>query len=82
MLEYTRIEPPVMIIATGENVLYGTAESILLAVVRGTDDVLRTIKGPGLKINTFSCLVAAKKGVKQSLKRMAHSSTLNREVFS
>ena len=36
--EYTRIEPPTVITTAGNNVLRGTAQGILLAVVRGTDD--------------------------------------------
>ena len=38
MQEYTRIEPPMEITAAGNNVLRGTAQGILLVVVRGTDD--------------------------------------------
>ena len=69
MQEYTRIEPPIEIIAAGNNVLRGTAQGILLVVVRGTDDALRTVKlaivlVPGLKRNIFSSSAAAKKGVK------------------
>ena len=44
MFECTRIEPPIEIIAARDNVLRGTAQSILLA--RGTDDVLKTVKLP------------------------------------
>ena len=44
MLEYTSIEPPMKIRATGDNVLRGPAQGILLGVVRSTDDVLRTVK--------------------------------------
>ena len=46
MLEYTSIELPVEIAAAGHNVLRGTAQNILLVVVRGTDNVLRTVKMP------------------------------------
>ena len=46
MLEYTRIEPPKEIRAAGDNVLCGTAQGILPVVVRGTDNVLRTVKLP------------------------------------
>ena len=57
------------ITAAGNNVLRGTAQGILLVVVRSTDDALRTVKlpmvlVPGLKINLFSSLAAANKGVK------------------
>ena len=44
MFEYTKIEPPIEIRAARDNVLRGTAQSILLA--RGTDDVLKTVKLP------------------------------------
>ena len=55
--------------ATGDNVLRGTAQDILLVVVRGTDNVLRTVKlpmvlVPGLKRNIFSTSAAAQKSVK------------------
>ena len=70
MLEYTRIEPPMEIIATGDNVLRGTAQGILIVVVHGTDDVLETAKipvvvVPGLKRNIFFISAAAQKGVKK-----------------
>ena len=38
MLECTTIEPPVEIRAVGDDVLRGTAQGILLVVVRGTDE--------------------------------------------
>ena len=38
ILKHTRMESP-MVRATGDNVLYGTAQGILLVVVRGTADV-------------------------------------------
>ena len=68
MQDYTRIKPPIVITTAGNNVLRGTAQGILLVVVRGTDDDLRTIKlpivvlVPGLKTNIFSSSAAAKKG--------------------
>lgn len=43
MLEYTRTESPTVIRAGRDNVLRGIAQGILLLVVRGTDDVLRTV---------------------------------------
>ena len=46
MLEYTRIKPPMEIRAAGDNVLCGTAQAILLVVVRGKDNVSRTAKLP------------------------------------
>ena len=38
MLEYTRIEPPMKIRAAGDNILHGTAQSVLVVVVRSTYD--------------------------------------------
>ena len=63
----TRIQPSIEITAAGNNVLRGTAQGILLVVVRGTDDALRTVKlpkvlVPGLKRNIFSSSTSAKKG--------------------
>ena len=46
------------ITAAGNNVLRGTAQAILLTVVRDTDDALKTVKF------MFSSSAAAKKGVK------------------
>ena len=68
MLENTKIEPPMEIRAAGGNVLHGTAQGTLLVVVRGTGNVLRTVKlpavlVPGLKRQLFSSLAAAQKGV-------------------
>ena len=68
MQEYARIEPPMEITAAGNNVLRSAAQGILLIVVRGTDDALRTVKlpialVPGLKRNLFSTSAAAKKDV-------------------
>ena len=56
------------ITAAGDNVLRDNAQGILLIVVRGTDDVLRTVKlhiivlVPGSKRNLISSSAAAKKG--------------------
>ena len=68
-LEYTRIKSPMEVRAAGDNVLRGTAQGILLVVVRVTDDVLRTVKlpivlVPGRKRKIFSTSAAAQKGVK------------------
>ena len=65
MQEYTRIEPPMEMTAGGNNVLRGTAQGILLVVVRGTGDAVRTVKlpivvVPGLERNIF--LSSAEKG--------------------
>ena len=57
MHEYTRIKPPMVITTAGNNMLRGTAQGILLVVVRGRDDGLRIVKlpigvlVPGLKRN-------------------------------
>ena len=86
MLEYTRIKPPMEIPVAGDNVLRGSTQGIVLVVVRGTDDVLRTVKlpivlVPGLKRNVFSSSAAAQKGVK-TMKMMANLSTFECLVFS
>ena len=46
MLEYSRIEPPMNIRVAGDNVLLGTVQVIKLIVVRGTENILRTVKLP------------------------------------
>ena len=85
MLEYTKIEPPIKITAAGNNMLSGTAQSILLVVVRGTDDALKIVKLPivlvsRLKRNLFSSLAAAKKGVKIIIEQ--NGSSLDLGAFS
>ena len=60
--------------AAGNNLLRGTAQIILIVVVRGTDDILRTVKllivlVPGLKRNSFSTSDAAQKGVKTIIEK-------------
>ena len=85
MLEHTRIEPPMEIRAAGDNVLRGTAQGILLVVVRGTDEVLRTVKLPivlvtSSKMNLFSSSVATQKGVKTTIENKG--SYLDLRVFS
>ena len=85
MLVYTRIKPPKEIGATGDNVLRGTVQGILLVVVRGTDDVLRTVKlpivlVPGLTMNSFSTSAAAQKGVTTIIEKSG--SSLDLEAFS
>ena len=69
MLQHTRIEPLIETRAAGNNVLHGTVQGIVLVVVLGTNDVLRTVKlpimlVPGLKKNLFSSLAAAQIVVK------------------
>ena len=78
MQEYTRIEPPIKITAAGNNVLRGAAQGILLVVVRGTDDGVRTVQlpvvlVPGLKRNLFSSSAAAKKGVRTIIEQKGSS---------
>ena len=85
MQEYTRIEPPMEITVAGNNVLRDIAQGILLIVVRGTDDALRTLKldivlVPDLKRNLFSGSVTAKKGVKTIIEQKG--SSLNLGAFS
>ena len=60
MLEYTRVKTPMEITAASNNVLHGAAQGILLliVVVHGTYDALRTVKlpivlVPGLKKTIF-----------------------------
>ena len=50
MLEYTKTEPPMEIRAAGGNVLLSTAQDILLVVVRDTNDILRTVKLPIVRV--------------------------------
>ena len=85
MLEYTKIEPLTEITAGGNNVLRGAAQGILLVVVRGTYDVLRTVNLsivllPGLKNNIFSSSTTAQKSVKTIIER--NDSSLDLEAFS
>ena len=74
MLKYTRIESPMEIRATGDNMLRGTTQSISLVIVRGIDDVLRTVKlpivlMPYLKRNLFSSSAVVEKGVKTIIEK-------------
>ena len=85
MFEYTRILSLIEIRAAGDNVLRGTAESILLVVVRGTDDILKTVKlpiviVPGSNKNIFFISAAAQKGAKTVMKRSG--SSLDRGPYS
>ena len=85
VLEYPRIEPTMEITAAGDNVLRGTAQGILLDIVRGTDDVLRTVKlpitlVPGLKRINFFSSATAHKGVKIIIEKK--DSSLDHGVFS
>ena len=70
--ECTTIEPPMEVTEAENDVLLGTAQEILLVVIiRGTDNVLRTVKRPivqvpGLKRNTFSSSAVAQKALNQS----------------
>ena len=69
MQGYTNISPPEETKAVGDNILYGTAQTILLVLVRDADDVCKKVKlpavvVPGLKRNIFSREAAAHKRVK------------------
>ena len=72
MQDYTQIDPPMEIRATGHNTLLGIAQGTLclLVVVRDTHDICRrTIKlpivvVPGLGRNLLSTAMSAQKGVK------------------
>ena len=69
MLHYAEINPPMEFKAAGHNTLFGTAQGILLVVLRDTQDVYRTVKLPilfvsGLRRNIFFTALAAQKGVK------------------
>ena len=87
ILKYTRIESPMENRATGDNVLYGTAQGILLVAVRGTGHILKTVKlpivlVPGLR-NIFSSSAAAQKGVNTIIEiNVAHLLTLDHLMFS
>ena len=83
-LEYTRTEPPVEITAAEDRVIRSTVQGILLVVVRGTYDALKTVKLPivlvlGLSRNLFSSSAAVKKGVKTIIEQKG--SPLNLGVF-
>ena len=85
MLEYTRIAPPMKITAARDNFLHGTAVGILLVVVRGTDDVLRTVKFPivlvpVLKRNLFYSSTEFQKCVKTTIEK--NDSYLDLKAFS
>ena len=74
VLKYTKKEPPMEI----------TSQSILVIVVRGTDDVLRKVKlpivlVPGFKRNLFSRLAAAQKGAKTIIEK--NESSLDLGLF-
>ena len=46
MHDYNEVNPPMEIEAAGNNTLFGTAQGILLVVVRDTQDICRTVKLP------------------------------------
>ena len=69
MQDYTQISLPMKIKAAGHNTLLGITQGTLLAVVRDTQDICRTVKlllviVPGLGRNLFSTAMTAQKGVK------------------
>ena len=85
MLEYTRIEPLMEIRAAGNNVLLALAGSVLLLVVRDTDDFLRTIillivLVPGVKRCLLSSSVTTQKGVQTIIEN--NGSSIDLEAFS
>ena len=75
MQHYTnKISPPMEIKASGDNILYGTAQGIILALVRDIDNVCRRVKlsivvVPGLKKNLFSSAATAQKDVKTGINK-------------
>ena len=71
----------------GNNALHGTAQGILLVVVRGPGDILMAVKLSvvlvlELKRNMSSTSAAAKKTLEQPMSRIAYLSTLEPLVFS
>ena len=87
MLKYTMMKTPMGITAARNNVLRGTAQGILLVVVHGTYDALRTVKllvvlVPGLKKNYFRVRPQLRKASKQSLNRRVYLSILEPLVFN
>ena len=69
MLDNTEINPPMEAKATGHSTLFGTAQDIILVLVRDTQDVCRAVHlpivlVPGLGRNIFSTALAAQKGAK------------------
>ena len=44
MLEYREINPPMEIKPAGHNTFFGTAQGVLLVLVRDTQDACRTVK--------------------------------------
>ena len=85
MLQCTRTKPSMGIRAAGGSILHGTAQGILLIVVRGTDDVLRQVEWPivlvpGLERNFCPSSAATQKGVKTVIAK--NESSLDRGPFS
>ena len=71
--------------AAGHNTLFGTAQGILLVVVRNTQDACRAVKlpivlVPGFGRNLFSTALAAQKGVKTIFTKA--SSIVDLSLFS
>ena len=86
MFEHTRIDPPMEIRAAGDNVSRGTTQGILMVVVRGNDNVLRTIKLPivlvhRLKRKLFFTSAAAQKSVKTIIEKSGSSLDLGAFSF-
>ena len=73
------------ITVAGNNVICSIAQGILLVVVHGTDETLKTVKlhivlVPGLKINLFSSTAAAEKGIKTIFEQ--NGSSIDLRAFS
>ena len=70
-----KISPPMEIKASGDNILYGTAQGIILVLVRDIDNVCRRVKlsivvVPGSK-NLFSSAATAQKDMKTGINKRA-----------
>ena len=87
MLNYTKTNQPMEIKGAGHNTLFGTARGILLVLVRGTQDVSRTVKlsiyfVPDLRRFCFLQLWQPKKVLKLLSLRQGPSLTLVYFQFS
>ena len=71
-----KISPPMEIKASGDNILYGTVQGIILVLVRDIDNVCRRVKlsivvVPGSKKNPFSSAATAQKDMKTGINKRA-----------
>ena len=74
MQHYTKISLPMEIKASGDNILYGTAQGIILVLVRDIDNVCKRVElsiivVPGLKKNLFSSAATAQKDMKTGINK-------------